>query len=178
MSIPQPRGPLPPRSSSGQSASARILEVASRQSQAILAAARADARRIRARAKNRHPSTNPQPTPTPVSGTTVAPTPTPLPAPTPTPTIPGAPNLTGVPKSWSIVVFNVDTAAHSLHIVNRSTGTLSGTVELTFVKRNGHVIGRRKANFANVPGRSVAALTMSVPPSHYASYRISVVHVH
>ena len=156
------------------------LASARKQALAILAAAHAEAKRIRDHAKG-HSGSQSGTTPTPivVTSTPVASTSTPVPQPTPTPTpaIPGAPNLSNVPASYVIYVFDVVPSARSARIVNVSHGPLSGTLVITYLKANGHVIARKGAPFTNVPGRSVADVRMPPPPAHWTSIRISVTSV-
>jgi hypothetical protein len=150
-----------------------IVRDARKQSRQLLAVARKEAKRIKGSGNGHHHVVA---TATPTAS--IAPS-SPLPAPTPipTPTIAGAPNLSGVPASWLIVVFGVNPQAGTLSIVNRSTAALSGRVVITYVKSNGRVLGVRTASFVGVAGRSVAALTTSRVPAGWSRYRISVTDV-
>ena len=152
-----------------------LVRKARQESLQLLAAARAQAKRIKSSGNgHRTHHGNGASTPTPVVAT---PTTVPRPGPTATPTIAGAPNLSGVPAFWVIVVFGVNPQAGTLSIVNRASGTLSGRVVVTYVKRSGAVSGVRRASFAGVAGRSVAALTMARAPAHWSTYRITVTNV-
>jgi len=109
-------------------------------------------------------------------GRTTPPTPVP-PRVMPTAQIPGAPNLNAFPKSWEIVVFDLQPFAGTVKIVNRTQSVLSGTVVVSYLRSNGSTAGIRRARFSFVRGRSVAALTIPPAPRAFARLHIAVADV-
>lgn len=162
-----------PRSALGsaQATATAVVRLAEHRAEAtrasILRDARQRAKAIIARARHRSRG---------LGGHPVA-TATAIPIPTSTPGIPGAPDLSGVPASWEIVVFNFNPPAGALSIVNRTANVLSGTVLITFLKQHGAIAGVRRAAFSAVPGRSVASLLTRPAPRYFSTYRIRVVGV-
>jgi FtsZ-interacting cell division protein ZipA len=159
---------------------------ANKRSAAIQHAAQAKARKVlrQARQQAQHQRQNPTPAPTSFVQ------PTPVAQPTSASTAPtqttnnqtGAPlpNLNSVPSSWSVVAYGANPTAHTVNLFNRSSGSFSGTITLTYLNSKGKSVGEAQGQFTQVPGHTsvVVPLTVKRAASNWARYLVNVSNVH
>jgi hypothetical protein len=165
---------------------------ANRRSKTIQKAAEARALRVlrRAQQQAQHHAQTPVTVPT----TVVQPTPPAQLTPVAQPTIPASvpttttnnqtgaplPNLNKVPSTWSVVAYRANPTGHTVNLLNRSTGSFSGTITLTYLSSKGKAVGVAQGAFTHVPAHTsiVVPLQVKRSPSSWVRYVVNVSNIH